>query len=83
MYNPGSLRTRQVEVPGGDIDRPQISESDKQSDGGDGEVRVDFRDVLPTYQERATKAMQDRYIPLGMKDLVRDYFSSLQPGTGR
>ena len=44
---------------------------------GDGEARVDYRDVLPTYQERATKAMQDRYIPLGMKDLVRDYFSSL------
>ena len=40
--------------------------------------------VLPTYQERATRAMQDRYIPLGMKELVKEYFSSLQPdGTRR
>ena len=43
------------------------------------EHNVDYRDVLPTYQERATRAMQDRYIPLGMKELVKEYFSSLQP----
>jgi hypothetical protein len=71
-------------VPGGDFDRPQISAGDSQSDGGDGEAHVDYRDVLPTYQERATRAMQDRYIPLGMKELVKEYFSSLQPdGTRR
>jgi hypothetical protein len=79
------VRSRQVQVPGGDFERPQITEGDL-TEGTDGEARVDYREVLPTYQERATKAMQDRYIPLGMKDLVRDYFSSLQPGqsgTGR
>jgi hypothetical protein len=82
LYDPAAVRTRQVQVPGGDFDRPQISEGDSQSDGGDGEVHVDYRDVLPTYQERATRAMQDRYIPLGMKELVKEYFSSLQPNGG-
>lgn len=79
LYNPAGVRSRQVQLPGGDFDRPQISLGE-QTDGADGEARVDYRDVLPTYQERATRAMQDRYIPLGMKELVRDYFSSLQPG---
>jgi hypothetical protein len=84
LYDPAAVRTRQVQVPGGDFDRPQISVGDSQTDGGDGEARVDYRDVLPTYQERATRAMQDRYIPLGMKELVKQYFSSLQPdGTRR
>jgi hypothetical protein len=83
VYDPASVRTRQVQVPGGDFDRPQIQNGGNLADGGDGEVRVDYRDVLPTYQERATRAMQDRYIPLGMKELVKEYFSSLQPNGSR
>src|SRR5207249_4739173 len=67
LYNPAAVRSRQVQVPGGDFDRPQITEG-APTEGADGEARVDYRNVLPTYQERATKAMQDRYIPLGMKD---------------
>lgn len=81
LYNPAAVRSRQVQVPGGDFDRPQIAEG-SPTDAPDGEARVDYRDVLPTYQQRATKAMQDRYIPLGMKDLVRDYFSSLGQNGG-
>ncbi|TAK24109.1 MAG: hypothetical protein EPO26_06765 [Chloroflexota bacterium] len=79
VYDPAATRARQVQVPGGDFDRPTFGESEEQSDSADGEVTVDYRSVLPTYQERATRAMQDRYIPLGMKELVREYFSSLQP----
>jgi hypothetical protein len=77
VYDPAATRLRQVQVPGGDFDRPQVTEGDQQTDDAQGEVTVDYRDVLPTYQERATRAMQDRYVPLGMKDLVREYFSSL------
>lgn len=77
VYDPAATRLRQVQVPGGDFDRPHMTEGDAQSDDRQGGVTVDYRDVLPTYQERATRAMQDRYVPLGMKDLVRDYFSSL------
>ncbi|HEY3082703.1 MAG TPA: hypothetical protein VGM69_22680 [Chloroflexota bacterium] len=77
VYDPAATRLRQVQVPGGDFDRPQVTEGDQSSEGADGDVTVDYRDVLPTYQERATRAMQDRYVPLGMKDLVREYFSSL------
>src|SRR5205085_12679768 len=83
VFDPAATQSRQVQVPSGDFDHPQIGPGGDQSDGGDGEVTVDYRDVLPTYQERATRAMQDRYVPLGMKELVKEYFSSLQPnGSG-
>jgi hypothetical protein len=72
-------RARQVQVPTGDFDRPTISESEQTAEGDEGEVTVDYRSVLPVYQERATRALQDRYVPHAMKDLVREYFSSLQP----
>src|SRR5207237_10750989 len=50
VYDPAATRARQVQVPGGDFDRPQIGQGGDQSDGGDGEVTVDYRDVLPIYQ---------------------------------
>ena len=40
--------------------------------------------ATPKTQSALLEAMQDRYIPLGMKELVKQYFSSLQPnGSGR
>ncbi|MBM4418000.1 MAG: hypothetical protein FJ033_06780 [Chloroflexi bacterium] len=79
-YDPAMTQANQVEVPGGDFDRPSFSEGGVQDPSAEeGTVTVDYRSVLPTYYERATRAMQDRYVPLGLKELVRQYFSSLQP----
>ena len=43
------------------------------------EAQVGYKQVFAQYQERATQTLQNSYIPAGMKDIVKDYFSSLAP----
>lgn len=40
---------------------------------------VPYTDVFSDYRNAANEALQDDYIPLGLKAYVRDYFSSLEP----
>lgn len=40
---------------------------------------VPYTQVFGDYQNAANEALQDDYIPLGLKGYVRDYFSSLEP----
>jgi hypothetical protein len=79
VFDPGAFASRQEQVPNNDFERPSVSSSDRTSQPDEGEALVDYRDVFATYQERATAATQDRYIPLDLKDLVKDYFSALDP----
>ena len=44
-----------------------------------GSTSVPYRDVYADYSEQAGAALEGSYIPLGMKQYVRDYFSSLEP----
>jgi hypothetical protein len=44
-----------------------------------GESNVPYVDVYADYSARAHAALDGSYIPLGMKQYIRDYFSSLQP----
>jgi len=74
---PGDFRSRQVSVPSSDFEQPQVSAGQQTEEGPVGEATVDYRQVLPQYSERATEAMAQRYVPPALKDLVRDYFSSL------
>lgn len=46
---------------------------------GTGQAQVPYEQVFPQYQEQAGNALNSDYIPQGYKDLVRDYFSELQP----
>jgi hypothetical protein len=46
---------------------------------GDEQSRVPYYEVYREYSRSAYEALNDDYIPLGMKGLVRDYFSSLEP----
>jgi hypothetical protein len=39
---------------------------------------VPWQEVLSEYREEAVQSMESQDIPPGLKDLVRDYFSSLQ-----
>ena len=43
-------------------------------------AQVSYRQVQARYQEQAVQSLQNNYIPIGLKDLVKDYFSSLSPG---
>ena len=44
-----------------------------------GRSSVPYREVYGDYAEEAGAALEGSYIPLGMKQYVRDYFSSLEP----
>ncbi len=46
-----------------------------------GRASVSYREVYAEYAAQAGAALEGSYIPLGMKQYVRDYFSSLQPST--
>lgn len=71
------FRSRQVHVPSDEFEQPEILHGQQTVDGPDGEAVVDYREVLTEYRQRATEAMASRYVPPSLKDLVRDYFSSL------
>jgi len=45
----------------------------------DGQALVPYRDVYADYAGQAHAALESSYIPLGMRQYVRDYFSSLEP----
>ena len=44
-----------------------------------GRANVPYREVYAEYAAQAGVALEGSYIPLGMKQYVRDYFSSLEP----
>ena len=44
-----------------------------------GRASVPYREVYAEYADQAGAALEGSYIPLGMKQYVRDYFSSLEP----
>jgi hypothetical protein len=46
-----------------------------------GSASVPYSQVYGNYADSANHALDSGYIPLGMKDVVRDYFSSLDPSS--
>lgn len=70
----------QVKVSGtGDDNGPPTEEVD----GGPhdpGQALVPYDQVYTDYQAQAASALENSYIPRGMKDYVRDYFSAIEPG---
>ncbi len=44
-----------------------------------GESRVSYDTVFSEYQNSANRALESDYVPLGLRDVVRDYFTSLEP----
>jgi len=46
-----------------------------------GRANVPYREVYADYAAQASAALEESYIPLGLKQYVRDYFSSLEPPT--
>lgn len=80
LYVPGRLGGEGSEV---DIGRPgddglPVGDSPVPNPL-DGQARVPYRDVYAEYAGQAHAALESSYIPLGMKQYVRDYFSSLEP----
>ena len=47
-----------------------------------GESRVSYDRVFSDYQNAANRALESDYVPLGLRDVVREYFTSLEPNRG-
>ena len=46
----------------------------------DGQSQVPYNQVYDSYVGDVNRALDSDYIPLGLRDVVRDYYSSLEPG---
>lgn len=53
--------------------------STSPSEFGDENSIVPYEEVFSEYANTAYETLSEDYIPLGMKEYVRDYFSSLEP----
>ena len=67
-------------VPGSQSFDPNEAFQNPDPDNPYGnEAQVGYKQVYAQYQEKATETLQNSYIPAGLKDIVKDYFSSLAP----
>ena len=70
---------------GGNEIRLRTDASDRVLTEGDfddnprGESRVSYDTVFTDYQNAANRALESDYVPLGLRDVVREYFTSLEP----
>lgn len=80
-----------IEGSAGDVDalsgiptdegESQIRRERQPLPGGTGAARVPYTEVFPAYREAASAAMEREYVPPGLRDYVKEYFSRLDPGT--
>jgi hypothetical protein len=81
IYDPerlGEGEGEQITVPGQGEGGPASGETE----GGpteEGEALVPYNEVYTDYQAQAASALEDSYIPRGLKEYVRAYFGSLDP----
>jgi hypothetical protein len=71
----------QVFIPGQDTDQgdTQVRERPNPLPGTYNPVLMPYYDVFYTYVEAANQVIEQSYIPSGLKDYVREYFSNLEP----
>ncbi len=75
---------RRLNAPEGDTDiQLQPDQSDQPAGEGEfndnpaGNVTVPYNEVFQDYADAANEAMDQSYIPLGLRDVVREYFLSI------
>jgi len=55
----------------------QTSQGNGQGQGTDNGAVVPYTEVIQDFIEFAIEALDRTYVPIGVKDYVRDYFASL------
>jgi hypothetical protein len=80
VYDPLFSTGREDFIPGGEgFDPGEVYAGSSMDDAYANDAQVGYSSVYANYQEKATQSLQNSYIPAGLKDLVKDYFSSLAP----
>jgi hypothetical protein len=71
----------QVTITGveGDQGETQVREVQEPLPGAPGDALVPYHEVYAAYLDAANQAMERTTIPPGLEDLVREYFSRLEP----
>ena len=70
----------QVDLQGNPTNEDAISEREAGlNQQFSGTSRIPYGSVYADYADRATEALNTDYIPLGVRDVIRTYFSSLEP----
>jgi len=80
IYNPTGIEgggNQEIELES-DASDENLSEGDFD-DNPLGESRVTYDTVFNDYQDAANRALESDYVPLGLRDVVREYFTSLEP----
>ncbi len=67
-----------VTLESGDENQPLVEGDFSENPTGD--VSVPYNEVFSDYSDAANQALERDYVPLGMEDVVRDYFTSIEPG---
>ncbi len=78
----GDIAGEDVELPAECIANPAACGAllgESPTAFGDEASIVPYQQVFGDYRDAAYEALEDDYIPLGMKGYIRDYFSSLEP----
>jgi hypothetical protein len=57
----------------------QSQQGQGQGQGTNNQSFVPYTNVLQDFTDFATNSLDRSYVPLDVKDYVRDYFSSLEP----
>lgn len=68
-----------VDLPGGDTPGDTIVGGQERPLGDPGSLQVPYVDALPYYEEINRQAIDSGQVPLDLRDLVRRYFSGLEP----
>jgi hypothetical protein len=70
-----------VFVPGQDTEQGEQQSSEQRDPLGgiNNPALVPYDEVFGAYQDAADRAMEQSYIPSGLKDYIREYFSQLEP----
>lgn len=68
-----------VTLPGSGEPGETIVGEDAAAPGSPGDSRIPYTEVLGEYQDAANRAIETGRVPLHLRSLIRDYFSSLDP----
>ena len=79
IYDPMLTIGRPDFVPGSQAFSPDDAFEGNLDTPYGSEAQVPYKQAYAQYQERATQTLQNSYIPAGLKDIVKDYFSALAP----
>ena len=69
----------EVNLPGGDTPGETIVGAQERPPGDPGSLQVPYVDALPYYEEINRQAIDSGQVPFELRDLVRRYFSGLEP----